>query len=124
MILSGDYHSGPLSILIPFGIWGVLVFLAFIVSALRVLYRNHQYGDLVLQKINAFLLSFFITKLIMFVGVFGAIHQDIAVFAGIVGLSVSLNGGVCQAKPLPPRSAERSEDGDGVADANHPRREV
>ena len=94
MILSGDYHNGSLSIIIPFGIWGVLAFLAFVIAALRLLYLNYRHGDPALQRINTFLLSFFITKLIIFIGVYGAIHQDIVLFAGIVGLSVSLNGGV------------------------------
>ena len=122
MILSGDYHSGPLSLLIPFGIWGVLSFLAFIIISLRVLYRNYRHGDAALLRLNTFLLSFFITKVIIFIGVFGAIHQDVAVFAGIVGLSVSFNGGMCQAKPLLSRPAKRSEDDDAIVDTNRPGR--
>jgi choline-glycine betaine transporter len=108
MILSGDYHNGPLSVLIPFGIWGVLAFLAFVIAALRLLYLNFRYGEDALRRINTFLLSFFITKIFMFMTVFGAIHLDIAVFAGIVGLSVSLNGGMCQAK----RAAVQPPDGE------------
>jgi len=118
MILSGDYHSGPLSVLIPFGIWGVLAFLAFVVAALRLLYRNYRYGDAALQKINTFLLSFFVTKIIMFVGVFGAIHLDIAVFAGIVGMSVSLNGGICEAKPVQHSLADSFGSDQGIVEAN------
>jgi hypothetical protein len=101
MILSGDYHNGPLSILIPFGIWGVLAFLAFLVASLRLLYRNFRYGDPALRGINTFLLSFFVTKLTMFLAVFGAIHLDLAVFAGAVGMSVSLNGGMAAVQPRP-----------------------
>jgi O-antigen ligase len=93
-ILSGDYHNGPLSIIIPFGIWGSLAFLAFVVAALRLLYRNYQYGDPGLVRINTFLFSYFITKLIIFLAVYGAIHADIVTFAGLAGLSISLNGGV------------------------------
>jgi choline-glycine betaine transporter len=121
MILSGDYHSGPFSLLIPFGIWGVLAFLAFIILALRVLYRNYRHGDAGLLRINTFLLSYFVAKLVFFLGVFGAIHLDVAVFAGIVGLSVSFNGGMCQPKPLQPRPAKRSED-DDVFVVNRPGR--
>jgi hypothetical protein len=95
-ILAGDYHNGPLSLLIPFGIWGLLAFLAFVVAALRVLYCNQQYGDPAIRRINIFLLAFFITKLINFLAVFGAIHLDIQAFVGIVGLSVGLNGGVAK----------------------------
>ena len=93
MILSGDYHSGPLSILIPFGIWGVLAFMAFVIAALRVLYLNYRHGDPALGRLNTFLFSFFVTKLIVYFSIFGAIHSDIAFFVGIVGLSIALNGG-------------------------------
>jgi len=93
-ILAGDYHSGPLSILIPFGIWGVLAFLWFVIASIRVLYRNYRYGAQELQKINTFLFSYFIAKLVFFLTIFGAIHLDLLTFVGIVGLSISLNGGV------------------------------
>ena len=29
LALAGDYHNGPLSVVIPFGIWGVIAFLWF-----------------------------------------------------------------------------------------------
>jgi len=99
MILSGDYHSGPLSILIPFGIWGVLAFLAFVVAALRLLYNNYQHGDPALRRINTFLFCSFIAKLIFFLFIFGAIHLDILSFVGLVGLSVSINGGMARKQP-------------------------
>jgi hypothetical protein len=35
----------------------------------------------------------------MFFVVFGSLHSDMARFAGLLGLSVSLNGGVCQRAP-------------------------
>jgi hypothetical protein len=98
MILSCDYHNGPLSIIIPFGIWGVLAFLAFVIAALRVLYLNYRHGDPALQRINTFLFSYYVVKLIFFLLVFGAIHSDIITFAGIVGLSISINGGVVKAR--------------------------
>lgn len=109
MILSGDYHNGPLSLLIPFGIWGLVAFLAFVVAALRLLYRNYRHGDPSLRRVNTLLFSFFVAKLIFFLGVFGAIHLDMATFVGIVGLSVSINGGICQANPVLPLQAESSE---------------
>ncbi len=94
MILAGDFHNGPLSILIPFGIWGVSTFLWFIFAGIRLLYRNFRYGDPRLKKVNTFLLSYFIAKVIFFLAVFGAIHLDILAFVGIVALSVSVNGGL------------------------------
>lgn len=114
MMLSGDYHNGPLSIIIPFGIWGVLAFLAFVIAALRVLYLNYVHGDPALQRINTLLFSYFVSKLVFFLSVFGAIHLDIAMFVGIVGLSVSLNGGVCRNKLLSRQSAPSPAEDAGV----------
>lgn len=94
MILAGDYHNGPLSVLIPFGIWGMLAFVWFLAASMRVLYRNFQNGDPRLAFANTFLLAFFIAKAVFFFVVFGAIHLDILTFIGIVALSVSINGGI------------------------------
>jgi O-antigen ligase len=110
MILSGDYHNGPLSVIIPFGIWGALAFLAFIISALRVLYLNHRNGDPALARVNTFLFSYFIAKLIFFLTIFGALHIDIATFAGIVGLSISINGGASRKKCLATETLKTSDE--------------
>src|SRR5208282_5663998 len=45
MALSYDYHNGPLSVLIPFGLWGGIAVLWFFAAALWVMYRNFRYGD-------------------------------------------------------------------------------
>jgi hypothetical protein len=108
MILAGDYHNGPLSLLIPFGIWGVLAFAWFVIASWRLLYRNYRYGDPALQRINTLLYSFFISKIVFFLFVFGAISTDIASFVGVVALSISLNGGMC-AKPEPVKQTEPEE---------------
>ena len=92
--VAGDYHSGPLSILIPFGIWGVLAFVAFNIASIRVLYANHKFGDPTLKTINVFLLSNYVARLIMFYFGFGAIQIDLLTLGGLVGLSISLNGGM------------------------------
>jgi len=96
-IVSGDYHNGPLSVLLPLGLWGGLAFLWFIIASMRVLYRNYKYGDPALRTYNTFFLAFFIAKFIFFVTIFGALNSDLIQFAGIVGLGIALNGGV--AKP-------------------------
>ena len=93
-LLAGDYHNGPLSVLIPFGIWGLLAFLFFIGASLHVLINNYRNGDSAIQRINTFLLATFLTCLLLFTVLFGAVHLDIAVFAGLVAFSISLNGGV------------------------------
>ena len=108
-ILAGDYHNGPLSILIPFGIWGVLAFLWFTVASLQVLYRNYRNGDPQLQRINTFLFSYFLAKLAFFITIFGAIHLDMLTFVSIVGLSISLNGGVRSRKTITETTAPEPE---------------
>lgn len=93
-LVAGDYHSGPLTVLIPFGIWGVLAFLAFLIAAVRVMYRNYRYGDPALKTINTLFFAYFLTRAISFVVIFGAFDLDLVFFAALTGLSVSLNGGV------------------------------
>ena len=104
-IVSGDYHNGPFSVLLPYGIWGGLAFLFLIGAGFRVLWNNYRHGDPALRKANIFLLSSFIAKVVMFLAVFGQIHTDFAVFAGFVGMSIAINGGESkprqQAEPAP-----------------------
>jgi len=99
MTLAGDYHNGPLSLIIPFGIWGVLAFLWFVIAASKVLWRNYKFGDPEVRKINTLLICYFIAKMIVFLIIFGGFYSDLATFIGIVGFSISLNGGI--AKPAP-----------------------
>jgi O-antigen ligase len=94
----GNYHNGPLSVIIPFGILGAIGFVWFVVAGLRVFHQNYQFGDPALHYINAFLFAYFIAKIIFFFGVFGSFHSDMPLFLGMVALSISLNGGV--AKPV------------------------
>jgi hypothetical protein len=95
--LAGDYHNGPLSVIIPFGIWGAAAFLWFLIASLRVLYRNYKFGDPALRTFNTLLLTTFAARAIMFFLVAGGLYSDILQFAAWVGLSVSINSGV--AKP-------------------------
>jgi len=93
-ILAGDYHSGPLTLIIPLGIWGAIGFVWFIIVSLRLLSRNYRLSPPELINLNRFLLVFFIARIIYFFVVFGSFYSDFFVFAGIVGLSTSLNHGV------------------------------
>ena len=93
-ILAGDYHNGPLSLIIPFGIFGVIGFVWFLAASLRALYRNYRFGDPALRRVNAFLLAFFLAKAIFFFSIFGSLHSDLFVFIGLIGFSISLNGGI------------------------------
>jgi hypothetical protein len=93
-IVAGDYHSGPLSILVPFGIIGTAAFLWVWLEGLFVLYLNYRDGEPKLRRINTLLLSFYSASSFSFFFIFGAFNSQLFVFLGAVGLSVSLNGGV------------------------------
>ena len=99
--LAGDYHNGPLSIIIPFGIWGVIAFLWFLMASLKLLWANYKYGDPELRKTNAFLLAYFTAKILLFFLVFGGFYSDLALFVGLTGFSASLNGGIAKPAPVP-----------------------
>jgi len=96
LALSGDYHSGPLSVILPFGIWGAIAVLWFLIAGIWALHHNRLYGDPALQTINTLLFALFLTKVISFFFIFGALSGDVAGFAGYLGLSISLNGGICR----------------------------
>lgn len=98
-ILAGDFHNGPLSVLIPFGLYGTLAFVWFLVAGLRVLHRNWKFGDPALRNVNTLLLAAFAAHVVLFVCVFGALQVDMAIFAGLLGLSVALNG--AEPEPAP-----------------------
>jgi hypothetical protein len=99
--LAGDYHNGPLSLIIPFGIFGTLAFLWFLVAGFRVLSFNYRYGDPGYRALNGFFLAYFCVKVLIFFTVFGGFASDLMQFSSLIGLSVSLNGGVAKPAPLP-----------------------
>jgi hypothetical protein len=99
-LLMGDYHNGPLSVIIPFGIYGSLAFLWFIFACHRLMWRYLKTGAPSLRNINAFILASFAAKTLLFFFVFGSLHSDMASFIGLIGLSVALNGVPVQA-PVP-----------------------
>ena len=96
LALAEDFHNGPISVLIPFGIWGAMAFVWFIAVGLWVVCRNYRYGDPTLKTINSFLLAAFATRTIMFFLVGGDLSTDMMVFSGLLGLNVSFNGGVAR----------------------------
>jgi hypothetical protein len=97
LALSSDYHNGPLSVILPFGIWGVLVFVGFIAGSFWVLYRNYRYGPPSLQTLNSFLFATYAWSIIIFYG--GSLATGMSAFTGVLGLSVAINRGVCR-KPV------------------------
>lgn len=104
---SGSYHNGPLTLMLHLGIFGVIAFVWFIVAALRALYKNFRYGSQELRMFNTFLLAFFVMRLFYFLAFYGHFAEDLFIFTGIMGLSVSLNGGISKVPQveLQPRPA-------------------
>lgn len=111
----GDYHNGPLSVILPFGITGVAGFLWFMYAATRVLFRNYKYGAQEYRMLNTFLFAYWIARVVFFFAVFGSFYSDLALFTGLVGLSVSLNGGVAQ--PAREKALQFSFEGEAMASA-------
>ena len=93
-LLTGDYHSGPLSVIIPFGIPGAAAFLWVLIAGCRVLFLNRRFGDARLSRINNTLLSTYLAYGVSFFLIYGALYSDLSIFLGLCGFSVSLNGGV------------------------------
>jgi hypothetical protein len=102
----GDYHNGPLSVVMPFGIWGVAGLLWFWTVSLRYLYQHYRYGDPALKQINTFFLGWFLMRIVFFSFVFGGIALDLWAWGGILGLAVSVNG----ARVPEPAAAASSEE--------------
>jgi len=91
-VYAGDYHNGPLSLLIPLGIWGMAAFLWFIIAAGKLLYSNFMRGDPDMKIINGVILAYFIVKVFFFFFLVGGFYVDLISFTATVGLSVCLNG--------------------------------
>ena len=91
-LLAGDYHNGPLSVYVPLGAIGLVLFLMFLFLAGRLLYRHYRLGDPRLRVFNAFMLAYFLAKSARFLILFGDFSTDLALFVGIIGMSVAFNG--------------------------------
>jgi len=103
LALSGDYHSGPLSVVLPLGIWGVIAFLWLMLAGLRVMYCNFRHGDESLRTVNAYLWAYYLYSSFRFLFIYGGLSGDMLVFASTIGFSIALNGGVCRPAPQPVR---------------------
>jgi len=100
--LASDFHNGPLSLIIPLGIFGVIGFVWFLAAAFRVLYSNYRHGDSDYHRLNTFLLAYFTVRVIYFFAVFGSFHTELAIFTGLIGLSIAVNGGM--RRPVPAKA--------------------
>jgi hypothetical protein len=94
--LAGDYHNGPLSVIIPFGLGGVIGFLWLVGAGLKVVYNNYKYGDPEFRRVNTYFFAAYMTKAIYFFAVFGSFEGDLAGFLGLLGMSIAINGGMRQ----------------------------
>jgi hypothetical protein len=103
LALAGDYHNGMISVVLCFGIWGVIVIVWFIFVGLRVMYFNMRYGRPELFTINAILFIVFFNESISYLSCFGglSIASDMMYFTGPLGMSVALNHGMCRPPPKP-----------------------
>ncbi len=103
--LVGDYHNGPLSVILPFGLAGAIAFTWLLFASIRVFYHNYQFGDPAFHTINTFLFTFFVAKVIFFCIIFGSLHGDLPMLLGMLGLSISVNGGVAKREVAPQEPA-------------------
>jgi hypothetical protein len=88
---AGDYHNGPLSVIIPFGAAGMIVFLWLMVAGTRFLYSVYMDSTDGLRQINRFILALFLARVLFFFFLFGSLTNDLFHFTGLLGFSVALN---------------------------------
>ncbi|MGO8763808.1 MAG: O-antigen ligase family protein [Limisphaerales bacterium] len=103
LALAGDYHNGMLSVVLCFGIWGVVIIVWFIFAGLRVMCRNLKYGRPDLYTINSILFILYFNEVASYLSCFGGlgIATDMVFFTGPLGLSIALNHGICRRPPKP-----------------------
>lgn len=104
-IETGAFHNGPLSVIVLFGIWGVIGFGWFVAASIRYLYRQQRDGEAPLATINRFLLAAFLARVVCFCVIFGDLGQELFIYTGLIGLSVSLNGGLKPKRAPAPEAA-------------------
>ncbi len=106
--LTSDFHNGPLSVIIPLGAFGAFGFLWFLAAGFRVLLYNYRYGDMEYRRLNTFLLAYFTVRVIYFLVIFGSFHTELNLFTGLIGLSVSVNGGMRRPAPAKAPATNRA----------------
>lgn len=99
--ISGDFHNGILTTLLPLGIFGLVTFVWFGGAALWVLIRNYRWGEAEWTHINRFILASFVVRFFYFFTFYGSFVRDLGFFCGFVGLSLAINHGVRSAPAQP-----------------------
>ena len=90
-MLTGEYHNGPLSVVIPFGVWGVAAFLWFLVAGARRLHSHYRNSDPEMVNINRFLFALFLVRIVFFIFLIGSLYSGLVEFVFLVGLGEALN---------------------------------
>jgi len=101
-VITGDFHNGPLSVILTFGIWGFIAVVWLHIAGLRALLRNYRYGDPEVRTINTFVLTVYFVQMMMFWFVYGSMYAETIIFVSFLGFSVALNNGVAQPKAESP----------------------
>jgi hypothetical protein len=101
LALASDFHNGPISVILPFGIWGVIVFLWLVIAGTWAMYCNYRHGDESLRTVNTFLWVSCLLYIVRFFFLYGTLSTDMMYLAAMVGLSVAVNGGVRRSAPQP-----------------------
>jgi hypothetical protein len=107
LALSSDYHNGILSVVLPFGLWGLIAYVWFMATGLWVVYCNWKHGDPALQSINLMLFVLSLYEFLTFASCISGLPftGGVGFWAGNVGLSLALNHGVCRSKSQVPGSS-------------------
>lgn len=98
--LTGEHHNGLLSVLLSFGIFGLLGFFWFAGVVFWVLRQNMKYGDEDVACLNRLLYAFYFVYLALFCTYFGTLYWQLRDITGIVGVSIAINHGVCRKRSV------------------------
>ncbi|MEY4388074.1 MAG: hypothetical protein RLY20_3357 [Verrucomicrobiota bacterium] len=103
-MLTGEYHNGPLSVVIPFGIWGVVAFLWFLTAGAMRLHWHYRNCDPDMVTINRVLFALFLARIAFFIFLIGSLYSGLVEFAFLAGLGEALN----MRKPAAQESTEQT----------------
>jgi O-antigen ligase len=92
-LVSGNYHQGLLTIIIPFGIFGLVAFFWFVGAGWWILFQNARRSRPQLQSINTFILSYYSARLVFYIFLYGQFDTEFVVFTSCVALSLAINRG-------------------------------
>ena len=92
-LISGNYHQGILTLIIPFGLGGLLAFAWFAGAGWWILFNNYRRSPDAIRHVNTFLLSYYSARLLFYLTLYGQFDLDLIVFTSCVALSGAINRG-------------------------------